>query len=221
MTRANLDAASQAQASSASLRSGNLFRFQFPSGTVYATNMGVPVSYNGWTFSPGATVLGWSGYNEASDLKPRGVDFTLSLLPSLVSAALNDNYQNSLVDVWIAFFDQQYAVVGTPYPIAPALRMSVAALDVSDGGGSIRLTCETGGVFFARSSTTLCTDQTQQRRYPGDTSLANLQQVFTRIVDWGGNLQTASNTNFSRGDDAGGGSYGGLTNGLGTRRSRA
>jgi len=209
MTRLNLDSSAAAESLKPTLRAANLFRLAFPSGTVYATNAGITIPWNAWLFEPGATVLSWSGYTEAADLRPRGVDFSLGLLPNLVAAVLADGWQNALCDVWIAWLDPNWNVLGTPYSIAPGLRMSTAALNIADGGGELRLTTETGGIYFDRDSATLCTGETQRRRYAGDTALDRLDQVLQKMVDWGGKISGAG----SNGGGSGGGSGSGNRNG--------
>jgi len=216
MTRLNLDPTAAAESVKPSLRAANLFRLAFPTGTVYATNAGVAIAWNGWLFEPGATVLGWSGYTEAADLRPRGVDFSLGLAPNLISALLADGWQNALVDVWIAWLDTTWNVLGTPYAIAPGLRMSTASMSVAAGGGDLRLSTETGGIYFDRDSVALCTGATQRRRYATDTALDRLDQVLAKMVDWGGKISGAGSN--GSGGGSGSGSGGGGSSGRGGTR---
>ena len=202
MTRQSLDTSLAASVAGPSLYGCHLFRLVFPSITLNITDFGEAILWNAWNFLPDAKVLNWSGYEENNDLHPRRVQLDLSISQDVVDAVTGDNFQNSLVNIWIATLTSNRVLIGSPYNVASNLRMSSSSLVLDDRSGQLSLSCETRDVYNERDSASLCTQTSQQLRYPTDTALNDLALTANKIVEWGRKLNAA-------GDNGGAGGGGG------------
>lgn len=189
MSRGGLDSSTAAESAKPSFYACHLFKIVFPSTTLTITDFGEPVAFGGETYSPAAKVLGFSGYEENTDLHPRRVQLDLAVTQDIVDALTGDAFQGSLVNIWIATISAARTLVGTPYNVASNLRMSTGLVTLEDGTGTAQLSCETRDVYSERDSQALCTNASQQLRYAGDTSMKDLAVTADKVIDWGGKAQ--------------------------------
>lgn len=189
MSRSALDSATAAEVAKPALYGCLLFKIAFPSLTLTITDFGIAISFGGDTYFPNAKVLGFSGYEENTDLHPRRVQFDLGVSQDIVDALTGDNFQNSIANVWIATVTPGGAIIGSPYNLAANLRMSTGLVTLGDGSGSAQLSCETRDVYSERNSQALCTNASQQLRYAGDTCMKDLALTADKVIDWGGKAQ--------------------------------
>lgn len=194
MTRQTLTSGVPAALAESGQRVGYMFRIAFPSLTVYCTSMGFPISFGGNVYRPEGGVLAWSGINESTDLKARGVSFTLAATPAIKAAILGDNFHNSPCDVWLVAFDANWQMIGGPSAIARGLRMSECPLDDAGESATAKLTCETGAIEGTRDSRQYVSGPSHQLRYPGDTAFDRIDEVAMTTINWGGATQRVPNS---------------------------
>lgn len=189
MSRGGLDSATAVEAAKPSFYACHLFKIAFPSVTLTITDFGEAIGFGGDTYLPNAKVLGFSGYEENTDLHPRRVQLDLAVTQDIVDALTGDAFQGSVVNIWIATISAARTLVGTPYNVASNLRMSTGLVTLEDGTGTAQLSCETRDVYSERNSEALCTNASQQLRYAGDTCMKDLAVTADKVIDWGGKAQ--------------------------------
>ncbi|MFQ5535577.1 MAG: hypothetical protein ACE5EM_12240 [Sphingomonadales bacterium] len=143
---------------------------------------------------PGEAVQTWDGVGdlgsidavaETADRRENGMQLTLSGIdPDLLTSALEENYQGRSAKLWIAFLDASHQVIGEPVSVFGGIMDVMSAAD-GDETGALSVQCESRDVQTRRSSTSLLTDQEQQRLHPGDKGLEFVMELQSKEILWG------------------------------------
>lgn len=179
-----LTGANQAQATAGSVRPCWLIDLEFPSGTVYVTDAGKRLVYNGNTYGIDGTFLGVSGVSGRADGKPQSVGIRLSATSAIKTALANDNWQFSKVKVYFGFRDENGDLAANPNDPIVYL-MSTDSHQYGDNA-QITLTCEPHIVKIARKNTCFPSPLAQKALKAGDTVFDNVQAIIGREIEWGG-----------------------------------
>lgn len=136
-----------------------------------------------WT---GTGVLGGiSAVQERGGALAGSVTLKLSGIPSeFLALAMADTSQGAKVTVWLALFDENWAVIGDPWR---AVRGKTDVHRITMGGktGDISVTVITPMTGLKRVRTVLWTDAEQQRRFPGDKFFEYTASMAERPLYWG------------------------------------
>lgn len=186
MSRGNLDAQSAAASGAAQVYIAELVSIAFPSGTVYWTSAAFDVSWNGTTWLKGPWIKRLDSPVENSDSRARTVTLTFSTAAPMLDRVMNDAYQFASVQIYIAFFNSSWSLLGQPYSIGGPMLASSATVSLESDAASVTFELETPEVFEARDSAVLVTNAQQQRRYPGDTGMQYTTRISDLTVSWGG-----------------------------------
>ena len=143
---------------------------------------------------PGGASQTWTGIGnlgsidaiaESDDRRENGVKLTLSGVDnSLFNDVLNETYQGRAVKIWVAFLNSNHVVMADPVVMFSGIMDTMSVAD-GDPEGTIVLQCESRQVLLQRTSTSLLTDQQQQRLFPGDLGLAFVQELQSKEIIWG------------------------------------
>ena len=120
---------------------------------------------------------------EASDMVSKPLKLTLSGVDSsLVSTTMTETYQNRTATVYLAFIDDQGALIDTPETVWEG-RMNQMSLSVSQGAATISLTCE----HRLRREPRIAryTDADQQLLFDGDLFFNKLHTIPGYAGRWG------------------------------------
>lgn len=188
MSRSNLTAANRTEATAASLRMVAMLDIAFPSGTLYATSGDHALTFNGNTYSPTGVMVGDpQGLAETVDLSARRISVQMSGLDSsLITKLMGDAYNYATANLYVGFLNERGALVGDPYVVGNALRLSQCTVSLNQGTGAVEVSAETLEVLDARSSAQLATPESQHLRYPGDVGMDDVRAIMEMEVIWGG-----------------------------------
>lgn len=183
-----------------------LAEFEFPSETLYMWTGYGTITHDGKDYIGGGNLVGISPYEETQEMEARGLQFTLSGVPStLLSAAFLENYQGRKCRLYMAavnngdmillaedgdsltteddnYFAVSQRVVDT-YNIFTGL---MNTMDIVDTGttSTITLSAENILTLLKRTKTSRYTDQEQQAKYPNDLGLSFISKLQDANIVW-------------------------------------
>ncbi len=131
----------------------------------------------------GSGGLGTIGAVQDTPAETRGLEFTLSGVPStMIALALAEPVQGRTVTVSLAIFDPDTYEI---QDVSPAWSGRLDTMAIEDGmpAATIKVTAEHAGVDLLRPIVSLYSDAEQRRLHPGDPSLQFMaDQVDLRVI---------------------------------------
>jgi hypothetical protein len=164
----------------------HLFRADFASGTVYATDSYRQLTWGGNTYLANGHLLSFAGVEESAELQVAQARFALSGVDqSLISVVLVENVIDRRVRVWTAFLDIDDAIIGEPVLIFDG-RMDAPSIDEDPQGGTCTVSISASNQFadFNRRAGRRTNDSEQQTLFPGDRGFEYVS-ALTRSITWG------------------------------------
>jgi len=168
------------------IRAAVLTYFNFDSGVIrFWTGIG-PLVWSGDTFTGAGSLGGIGAIEETTEIKATGLTFTLSGIPSsLITIALDEDYQGRACTCWIAFFDSNWALITDPVQVFSG-RMDTMALSDDGENATIVVAAENRLVDLDRPNNVLyMTNNDQQALYPGDRGLEYVPAMQEAVIVWG------------------------------------
>ena len=160
--------------------------FDAPTGTQrFWTGVG-SLTYSGNTYTGTGNLGNVSIVEEAAEVRPAGVRLSLSgVAASLLSIALGEQYQGRAATVYLAFFNEQWVMVGTPVTIY-AGKIDVFGFVDSGAECELWITVENRLADFERPGEVyFFTDLDQQRKYAGDRGFEFTAVLVDKTFFWG------------------------------------
>lgn len=164
----------------------HLFRADFASGTVYATDAYRAITWDGNEYIANGHLLSYTGIEESAELQVAQARFALSGVDqSLISVVLIENVLDRRVRVWTAFLDSDDAIIGDPILIFDG-RMDAPVIDEDPTGGTCTVSISASNQFadFNRRAGRRTNDSEQQTLFPGDKGFEFVSSL-TRSITWG------------------------------------
>ena len=160
-----------------------LVSMAFDSGTVYVTNAGYNVSWNGHTWLGLGRLGSIEAVKETPDLAANAVNLKLSGVPTAsVTQALTEHYQGRACNIYIAPLSADYTILADPVLIFSG-RMNTMDLDIG-ATAMITLQVESRLADWDRPRVRRYNDADQQAEYPGDLGLQYVEQMVEKVLDW-------------------------------------
>lgn len=163
-----------------------LFEAQFDSATLrFWTGIG-ELSYGGNTYTGAGTLIGFGSIKESVDLRNDATAIELQGLDStLISLALQEDYQGRPIIVSLGTFDSDRNIVADPVPILNGLADQMV---ISEDGktATIRMTVESEVARFDRRSLRRYTAAGLQAIHPDDKGLNLVDALIEKDIRWGG-----------------------------------
>lgn len=185
MTR-SMEAAVSTAAQQTDIRAALLAYFAFSSGDVRAWSGTGDLSFSGDTYQGVGNLGRISRVEETVDIRAAGLTFELSGVPSsLISIALDDNYQGRTCTLWMGLFDTDNALIADPFVLFQG-RMDT--MEIEDGGKTaiIRLTAENRLIDLTRlDSVPYYTQADQAQLYGNDRGLEYVPAMQEAVIVWG------------------------------------
>lgn len=153
------------------------------------------------TYTGAGTLLGISGNEDTAELSSTGTIVTLSGMDETVlSYALNENYQNRLITIFLVF------LMGGSNEVAGTMTMfkgRMTALSINDDtqGATITINAENRLVDLNRPSHLRYTLESQKHILSSDTSFKFVQQIQDMDIIWGKSSQKENVPRNNRGRD--------------------
>tara|TARA_R100000655_G_scaffold40580_2_gene76305 strand:- start:7596 stop:8165 length:570 start_codon:yes stop_codon:yes gene_type:complete len=149
------------------------------------------ITISGSTFTGSGNLLSLSQIDESADIRANGVKISLSGLDSsIISSALTEDAQGTLVKIFFGVLDDSQAVVDTPYQTFEGFIDTMSI--VEDGQTSqISIDVENKLVTLERPTNRRYTDQDQKEFFPDDKGLEFVDSLQNKSVVWGGGSKDA------------------------------
>tara|TARA_R100001509_G_scaffold133431_1_gene87016 strand:- start:249 stop:881 length:633 start_codon:yes stop_codon:yes gene_type:complete len=168
-----------------------------------------PITISGNEYTGAGTLLSIGQLEETSEIAVRGLDFTLSGIPSdLLSLALSEPYQGRPLTLYFGITDLQTTFIlkedggfvllesgdnlldeedigdGTP---AQMFRGFLDTMTIQEGAdtATISVTVENRLIDLERSRVLRYTDQSQKARFPDDKGFAFVEDLQDKTIQWG------------------------------------
>jgi hypothetical protein len=155
---------------------------EFDSGTERFWNGYGTVTIGGEEYYGAGDILGFSAVEEVSEIAARGVSITLSgLNTSMISAALQENYQNRPLTVY-------YGVIESGvYSTATLFKGRMDTMNIVESGetSTVEITAENRLIDLERARTYRYTSEDQKALYPNDLGLDFVADLQDKTVNWG------------------------------------
>ena len=166
-----LDGTQRAQSISEKVHVGLFVEMIFDLSTDRLWTGPYDISWGGNTWTGAGGMLGVSRVPETSELKAHGVNVVLSGVPtSMITTALDENYQGRTANLYYGFFDDDGAVIGTPTKIGGFI---MDVMRITEGGdvSVITMSLESRLAILDRVSPRRLTFEDQLLDFPGDLGL--------------------------------------------------
>lgn len=130
-------------------------------------------------------LLAFSGLEETLDLRATGFSVILNGIDNhALTIALNANYQNRDITLYMGFNDSDGTLIDTPFILARG-RMDVMSIEEGADSSSIVIQCESRLIDFERPRRRLYTDEDQRRDHPTDTGFSLVKGIQDINITWG------------------------------------
>ena len=173
------------QLTSASLRPFFAVNLDF-SGGAFVTWTGYGnITFDSTTFVGSGEVLNISEISESGAVQANGITVTLNGLDSsLISAALQDNYQGRAATVYLGTLTSAGAVVADPYKVFIG-RMDTMSIADDGERATIVISCENRLISLNRNKVRRYTSEDQKSEFSGDKGLEFVSSLQEKSIRWG------------------------------------
>tara|TARA_R100000231_G_scaffold2990_2_gene5490 strand:+ start:1881 stop:2498 length:618 start_codon:yes stop_codon:yes gene_type:complete len=180
----DLTTAVQNQLSADELQPFFAVKLNFDSGDLRLWTGYGDITVDSETYTGGGQLLNISQIEETVEIAARGITFSLNGVDSsLVSLALNENYQTRSAKLFLGVFSSG-AVVSSPYELFDG-RMDVLSIDDSGDTATITMTAESRLIDLERPRLRRYTSEDQKLRHPNDTGLDFVAALQEKEIAWG------------------------------------
>ena len=186
----DLDATFEAEILKDALQPVFLAEFLFDGGDVRFFSGTGEITWDSKTFYGAGNLLSVSEIEETQQTEASGVAFNLNgINSSIISIALQEEYQGREANLWLACVDDTRALVGEPVLIFSGF-MDIMEIIESGENCSITLTVENKLAILKTKKTGRYTPEDQKRRYPGDLGLDYQPVIQDKEIIWGRKTST-------------------------------
>ena len=144
------------------------------------------ITIGGSTFTGSGNLLAISGVDESADIRANGVKITLTGLDSsIISSALTEDSQGTVVKIYFGVLNDASEVVDTPYQTFEGFIDTMSILEDGESA-QISVDVENKLVTLERPANRRYTDQDQKESFPDDKGLEFVDSLQNKSVVWGG-----------------------------------
>ena len=154
----------------------------FDSGAVRIWNGYHPITIEGEEYLGLADLMSVSGFDESMEIAAKGADVAIAGFDSsVISIALQENYQNRPMRIMVGTLDNGVATVYTVF------RGRMDVMDINEAGGTsvISVSAENRLIDLERARSSRYTSEDQKTYYPGDLGLDYVAELQDKSIDWG------------------------------------
>lgn len=141
-----------------------------------------PITIDGDEYLGLATLMSVSGFDESMEIAAKGATVTIAGFdPSIVSVALQENYQNRSMKIMVGTLD------GDTTDMYTVFRGRLDTMDISESGNGavITVTAENRLIDLERARSSRYTSEDQKTYYPDDLGLDYVADLQDKSIDWG------------------------------------
>jgi hypothetical protein len=167
------------------IRPAIFIEMAFSGGTVRIWSGIGDKTWDSKTWSGVGYFLGMTPISETTELRAEGVQISLSGIPSsLLSTALNDNYQGRACNIWLGFLNDDKTIIADPVKVLTG-RMDDMKIDEGPETSKITLSVENILIDLNRKDTKRSNHESQQLDYPGDLAYEFQTANVDKKITWG------------------------------------
>lgn len=167
------------------LRPALLIKAEFGSGDLNLWTGEGEIVYDGDTYTGARNILGIKEVKETQKLQANGMDFSLSGIDtSIISIALNEEYQWKPISMWFAVLDVDYQLIADPKKIF-AGKMDVIGISDEGDTANVTVTAESNLIDLKDSRERRYTYEDQIDAFPGDVGLQFMPTNSDVEITWG------------------------------------
>lgn len=166
------------------LRAELLVKMDFDADPLYAwTGIG-SISWDGDTYAGVGDLASFARMEESSVIRATGTVLILSgVKTSLISIALNSNYQGRKAEIYFAVLDTSNAIVADPYRIFSG-RMDVMEIENNGEEATISVSVENELIDLFKARVRNYTPEDQKTLYPSDKGLDFIVGIQDAEIIW-------------------------------------
>lgn len=161
-----------------------IVKLEFDGGTVKFWNGRGDLVFASETYTGIGDLGRISEVEEGIEQRAFGISLEISGVPSSnVSLALSEELQNRRAQVWLGFFDDNYALVADPVLM---FKGRMDTMDIKLGKtATIAVTAESRLIDWSRPRIRRYTDADQRERFPGDKGFQFVSDTTDKEIVWG------------------------------------
>lgn len=161
-------------------------KIEFPSGTVYLHNSIGTFTFGGNSYQGVGDLGEISQIEEGNDVSPYAITLSLSGLDTtIVGAALNEDYYQRPVTVYLGVLNDTGALIADPTVVWEGFIDQMNVSLGADGGDVIALVAESELTIFDKSSNLKYTHAQQQKEHSGDLFFEFMTGIDGAKIRWG------------------------------------
>ena len=140
---------------------------------------------NSETYLGVGQLISIGGLEETLDLRATGFSVNLNGIDTnALNIALNANYQNRDITIYMGFNDSTGTLIDTPFILGRG-RMDTMTIEEGAEFSTIVIQCENRLIDFERPRRRLYTDEDQRRDHPTDTGFSFVKVIQDLKITWG------------------------------------
>jgi hypothetical protein len=179
----SITAAAQTAAEAEVVRIIALASFDFGTGFVRATSAPHDVVYDSNTYLGLGNFGKVTPVEEGAEQRAYSLAFELSGIPSsLVSTALNEDYQGRAAKLWFGMMDSTYALIADPVLMFDGLMDTMDMLAGNEA--KIVIVAQSRLARWEQAAAIRYNDAAQQAAYVGDLGLEFAEQMVSKEIIW-------------------------------------
>lgn len=162
-----------------------LFQGVFDSATLRFWNGKGNLTYNSNVYTGAGHLLALSDIDESNKVEARGVNLKLSGIPSsLISVALNEDYQGRQITIDLGFFDNSGSIIVDPFRFFSG---KADIMGIYDDGetATINLSAENDIIILQRINERRRTALDQKLELSTDTFFDGVASLQNKSIVWG------------------------------------
>ena len=180
----DITAGFQTEIEARELNAGILVRLAFDSGDIFIHSGYGSFDWNGDTYLGAGHLLAIEAVQESSIIKAIGTTLVLSgVETSLISIALQENYQGRAVWIWFAVQDGDRALIADPYLIFKG-EADLMRIQVEEETAQIGVTVENELIDLFKARERNYTPEDQKTIYPSDKGLDFIKAIQDSAIVW-------------------------------------
>ena len=144
------------------------------------------LTIGGETYLGGGDIMSISELEETGEIRANGVSIGFTALPSsIISSALNQNYQGRTMTLYFGTLDASGSIIDTPYI---AFRGQMDVMNISESGDSAQITIngESRLIDLDVPRVRRYTSEDQKIDFPTDRGLEYIADLQDKEIVWGG-----------------------------------
>lgn len=164
-----------------------LTKLEFDAGDLRLWSGRGPLEFNSEIYTGVGDQGKISGVEEGIDQRAFGIALEISGVPAAnLALALDEELQNRKAQIWLGFFDSNYALVTSPVLL---FKGRMDTMDIKLGKkGVITVTAESRLIDWGRPRIRRYTNADQQERFPGDKGFEFVSDTTEKEIVWGASV---------------------------------